>query len=191
MNRIIVILDKSGSMSLTKSETIEGFNLFLREQKENYIGDENIPKFTLIMFNNYVYLENYENIMDVPNLDENRYRPDGMTSLYDAIGTAIEKYNQELNNLCLIITDGEENTSKKWNKNDVFNNIELLKTQRAWSFIYYGANQDSYNEATKIGIHNSRNYLATPQGTQSLFSQISVDIDDICSQMNTVMNTNY
>ena len=185
MNRIIVILDKSGSMSLTQSETINGFNLFLSEQKDNNIDNEIKTKFTIIMFNDNVYLENYENIMDVPNLDQNRYSPCGLTSLYDAIGSSIEKYNNEFNNLCLIITDGEENTSKKWNKNDVFNNIELLKTQRAWSFIYYGANQNSYHEANKIGINNSRNYLSTPQGTQSLFSQISLDIDDICSQMNT------
>lgn len=73
---ITVVLDKSGSMASIVTDTIGGFNTFLKEQQEQ----PNPAKLSLIQFDHEYFL-NYscKDIKTVEPLNERTYVPRGTT----------------------------------------------------------------------------------------------------------------
>ena len=137
---VVFILDNSGSMIEMKDEPRQGLNAFYKTQQE--AGDF---LSTLIFFNSRVSFKHKNlNGKDVPILSEKDYGPNGMTALYDAIGEAIEyQKSQKLENVMFVIlTDGEENASMKYNKKDIKEMIQQMEEDHKWVFMYLGANQD-------------------------------------------------
>ena len=53
----------------------------------------------------------------------------------------------------MINTDGEENSSREFSREQIREMIERQQTQYDWHFTYLGANQDSFAEARGMGIH--------------------------------------
>ena len=170
---IICILDRSGSMGSIATETIGGFNNFIDEQKKV----EGKARVTLVQFDN-VYEVVYEGIKlkNVPVLDSDTFKPRGMTALFDAIGKTLTNQQKRIDDekwadkvIVLILTDGEENASQEYNEQSV--KVLTKEAQdKEWSFIYLGANQDSFSAATKFGINTKSvlnsvsNYDATHDG---------------------------
>jgi hypothetical protein len=155
---VTVLLDKSGSMHSIKESTIKGYNDFLKTQKElkteGYI--------TLVQFSSEEYKKGKrESLIDSSPLTHEGYRPDGMTPLYDCLGKTIKETGDKLRDmknkpdkvLFIIITDGLENYSKEYKREDVAKMIEHQKSKYSWDFLYLGANQDSFTEAGNIGIN--------------------------------------
>lgn len=170
LTELVVILDKSGSMHSVVSDTIGGFNALLEEQKKG-VGD---IKVTLALFDDhYKLLHNGVVIADVPKLDENTYKPSGSTALLDAIGRTVDEVGARLAKtpeeerpskvIVAIITDGEENCSREYNKTKIAEKIKHQTDKYAWQFLFLGANQDAFAEAGNIGIAQAFacNYNAT------------------------------
>ena len=76
----------------------------------------------------------------------------------------------------VITTDGYENASKEFNKQQV---KELIQGHKDWEFIYIGANIDSYAEGSSIGIRKSNisNYIQDEVGIDILYNSISKATD--------------
>ena len=51
----------------------------------------------------------------------------------------------------MVFTDGLENASRTWTRDQVFTLIEQKKAQ-GWTFVFMGANQDAYAEGSRIGF---------------------------------------
>ena len=111
-----VILDKSGSMGSCVTDTIGGFNTYKNELKKD--------KKSKYLLSLTLFDTSYENrhiavsLDSVPDLTLQTYVPGGMTALYDAIGKSVaavesngEKYDKVLT---VIMTDGEENSSREY-----------------------------------------------------------------------------
>jgi hypothetical protein len=179
---IICIIDKSGSMEPITAESIEGFNNFLNEQK----NEEGTASVTLYLFNdnlNIVY-ENYS-IESAPYLNLNYYSPTGGTALLDALGTVIDSTGVRLSNtpenlrpekvLICILTDGKENQSRIYTRTEILKKITHQTVHYNWIFVFLGANQDSFAEAEKMGI--SREYTSgfssSKTGTTAGFKKFS------------------
>jgi Mg-chelatase subunit ChlD len=145
MDRIF-LLDRSGSMESCWDDTIGGFNAFLNEQKADG------GTLTLIQFD-HEYQLTYERvkIADVAAMSRETYKPRGSTALLDAIGRLIKDWNGTSNPSVVILTDGQENASRKFTKDHIKDLIEQ-KTKDGWTFAYLGANQDAFAEASSIGI---------------------------------------
>ncbi len=157
--RIVMILDRSGSMETMKSTMESAIANFIKEQKES-VGEAN---FTLVHFDNYI-----EKILDrvpmnaVPNIS---IYPRGSTALYDALAQTIDEVGQELSSLnekdrpnkvvFVVITDGFENASKKYNKQQVLDRINHQSKVYNWQFVYLGANQDSLANGSSLGFDTS------------------------------------
>jgi uncharacterized protein YegL len=192
---INVLLDKSGSMLPLSNETIHGFNSFLQQQK-NIAGD---AIFSLCLFNESSHLV-YDclPLSQILNINNNIYKPNGSTALLDAIGSTIDNVGERLHNmpaqerpskvLFLIITDGHENASTKYDLNKIKNMIEHQRDMYSWDFIFMGANIDTFSVSNSLGIPKSFDYQATSCGTKNLFNTISESVTEYRSN-NCVLNT--
>jgi hypothetical protein len=168
---ILFILDQSGSMSSMGDEPLQGLNSFYDKQKES--GDFYS---TLLTFNNDVKFI-HKNIIgkEIKELKKKDLIPQGLTALYDAIGEGIE-YQKSIkleNVLVVIMTDGENNASQKFKKEDIQTLISHMEKKYGWSFSYLGANQDSFRVATDINIKNYQNFEFTREGCGEVFRNIS------------------
>lgn len=166
---IIFLIDRSGSMSGSEEDTIGGFNSYIKRERDK--GFE--TKVTTVLFDDqYEILYKRKDIKEVENLTDKEYYVRGMTALYDAIGKTINLLDKEIDNkvLFVIMTDGMENDSREYSKQQITNLIE----SHNWEFIFIGADIDSYAEARNIGIKKSRvaNYEKSKRGVGKLYDAI-------------------
>mgnify|MGYP003305402067 CR=1 FL=1 len=133
-------------------------------------------KITTVLFDNqYELLHDRKDIKEVNDITENEYYVRGCTALLDAIGitiTNLEKKVKDNKVLFVITTDGQENNSVEYNKDQV---KSLIEKHSNWEFIYIGADIDSFEEGGNIGIKKSNiaNYKKDKRGVNSLFNSIS------------------
>ncbi|HCH7938266.1 TPA: VWA domain-containing protein, partial [Providencia rettgeri] len=129
---LVFILDKSGSMSGFESDTIGGYNSVLAENRDKKAK----TYITTLLFNDKTsLLYNREPIDKVANLTLDDYPVGGYTALLDAIGEGIEKMRENRkvtknnNVLFIIITDGQENSSRKYSQAKIKAMIKSAETE--------------------------------------------------------------
>jgi hypothetical protein len=68
----------------------------------------------------------------------------------------------------------QENASVEFDRSDVFGLVEERR-ERAWSFVYLGANQDTYVEGGKMGVasSNAAPWTASPDGSEAMWDRVS------------------
>lgn len=179
---ITIILDRSGSMSSVKDDTIGGFNSFLAEQQKV----EGEASLSLVQFDDQyevVYVD--KDINSADRLTEATFQPRGMTALFDAIGQTINSVGQRLANLAedkrpnkvvfVILTDGFENASREFSASKISEMINHQRNNYKWEFMFIGANQDAVLSAKEIGIPAAAalTYAANAEGTKMLFSRVA------------------
>lgn len=161
-------------MESAKSATISGFNEYI----ENLLKDrKNTYKVSLTLFNDKVE-EKYINqsLPKVIELTERTYQPDGMTALYDAACRTLNKVRgNKGKNIVVILTDGEENSSKEFGSEDFKKLVKELQAKKNWTFVYLGANHDAWLIAKVWGFSegNVSNYFQTSDGVGQAFSAVS------------------
>ena len=176
---VVFLLDRSGSMQGSETDTIGGYNSYLEQQRKNKYS----TKITTVLFDDqYEILHNREDITKVNNITENEYYVRGCTALLDAIGKTINNLDKKVKEnkvLFVITTDGLENASKEYNKEKI---KHLIEQHSNWEFIYIGANIDSYGEGVSIGIprKNISNYSKSKKGTDTLFRSINYLSECMC-----------
>jgi hypothetical protein len=72
--------------------------------------------------------------------------------------------------LFVIMTDGEENSSREFDRQQIMAMIEDRQNAAGYEFLYLGANQDSYQVGGGIGIHGGRtlDYAASPAAARAV-----------------------
>jgi hypothetical protein len=156
------------------TEPVDGINNFFQEQNKN--GEYSA---TLITFNesSSVIFRNIKG-SEIKALSRDAIVPNGMTALYDAIGKAIniQKEDKMENVIFLIVTDGQENASREFNRKIIKDLISEMESKHKWKFIYLGANQDSFAVGNSIGITTSADYEYTPLGCRKMMREVSDNI---------------
>ena len=190
---VTVILDRSGSMETIASDVIGGFNRFLTDQRRQP-GD---CRLSLVQFDDqYEVVYVARPIADASRLTEKTFQPRGSTALLDAIGRTIDTTGTRLaalpeaerpnRVLVVIITDGEENASVDYTRDQVFGMISSQQDVYGWSFLFLAANQDAIAEAAKVGIgaQQSMNFAATGAGMRAA----SLSLSDAVSSFRSTGN---
>lgn len=177
---IVVIMDRSGSMSGVEDDTIGAFNSFLKEQKE-VPGD---AKLTLILFDDKIeVVHDRVDIKRVMSLTKNIYFVRGSTALYDAIGHAIavtDIANKSNKVIFLIQSDGFENSSREFTGSQVKRLISE-REEAGWDFNFIGTGIDAIVEGAKFGMQSIK---------CASYSKSSADFAVVGSTMSTT-STNY
>jgi hypothetical protein len=182
LTSINVIIDQSDSMHNLANDTIGGFNSFLADQKA-LTGEAVL---TLCTFNtDYRLVHDFVHLSGIPDLSSKSYAPSGGTALLDAMGTTITEVGKKLaamkeedrpsKVIFLIITDGQENSSKTYRKQQIADMVKHQQDTYSWEFVFMGANIDAMAEGSSLGIstRNTMNYAPTAAGTKSLYRSIS------------------
>lgn len=167
VNHIAVVLDRSGSMNKIREETISGFNEQLKTFRDNGDGQDN--RVTLVTFGTTPDEPRFFPVDE--ELTEEDYTPRGWTSLYDAIGDTVtmlqaveEEQDADTAFLVIIITDGQENHSKRFNRHQVAGMIKELEEAGNWTFTYLGANHNVFATTASLNI---------AEGNSKVFQSVS------------------
>ncbi len=176
---LVMVLDKSGSMSGLESDTIGGFNAMIKKEK-NLGVKVNV---TTVLFSDEIdTIYDREDIHYIKPLTEEDYEVGGMTALLDAVGSTILKVantkdikKKGVKVVFVIITDGMENASLEFTKKDVKRLILEKQEKDDWDFIYLGANIDAAQEAGDIGVDRSNavTYSNTKSGVRKNFEAVA------------------
>ena len=110
------LLDRSGSMQSIASDVVGGFNRFFAEQRFQ-AGQLRV---TVVQFDNeapHEVLIDRADVASVVDLDAHRYKPRGMTPLFDAIDLLLDRAERAqgspTDQLVVVFTDGLENASHR------------------------------------------------------------------------------
>jgi hypothetical protein len=162
-----LIVDKSGSMIDCIDSTINGFNEQVSsiKQKQLKFEEEEITM-GLTTFNdnvNHVYFQQNPNKMVLLNYEN--YRPSGGTALLDAVGETIIEIERQIGAslipttaIIVILTDGYENASKKYNLVKIRNMISKLEETGNWTFSFIGATLDAVDVAASMSIKSQNSF---------------------------------
>jgi len=159
LTEIAFVLDRSGSMSSHLKAAIDGFNNFLREQKDS----PGHARFTLILFDDHYEVACASvPIREVVDLDQSSFVPRGSTALLDAIGRTIDELGARLaatpeqdrpgQVIVAILTDGEENSSLQFSLASISARIAHQRDVYNWQFFFLGADQDAIATAAAMNI---------------------------------------
>jgi ADP-ribosylglycohydrolase len=139
------LIDRSGSMRPIVDFVVSGMDEFFAGQRAE-AGDATV---TVVQFDDQAphdVIVDCQPIATVSSI-EGRFQPRGMTPLFDAIARLLDRAERhggdDADQLVVILTDGHENASVEWTHQRLFRRIRQL-SQRGWTFVFLGANQDSY-----------------------------------------------
>lgn len=205
---IICILDRSTSIRTSGlvDRTIEGFNSFLADQKK----ETGSAKLTLCLFDGgtgygaeagktYEIIHDGIDIQSVPELNNKTFVPRGMTALFDSIGATIDTvYNRWKDAtdradkvIFLIMTDGEENSSKEYTQQAISDLIKKRKDDDNWVFLFIGANIDTMKVGGGLGISsgNTMSYSNTGHGVGMAYTNMSASVSHLRSATFSMTST--
>jgi uncharacterized protein YegL len=177
---MVFILDRSGSMSGLESDTIGGFNSMIDKQRND--GDALVS--TILFSNDVEILHDRVDLEKVGKLTSEEYFVTGSTALLDAVGETIERIKRIQKSsgdsipdttLFVIVTDGQENSSREYSYKKVKDLIEKQKKE-GWDFLFLGANIDVAAEGEKIGIcrENTVAYCCDSAGISDMYKTVGV-----------------
>lgn len=173
--KLVFIVDRSGSMSAIASDMEGAIKEVLKEQKKTHEGEMMV---TFARFDaEYEEVFSDKPIADVSKIE---LKPRGSTALLDAIGKTVNSVSEKFDEaeeddrperiLFIILTDGEENSSREFTRDKVFELIEEKKTKNRWGFTFIGANQDAIKAGSSLGVAtcDSLNFRASAKGVKGL-----------------------
>lgn len=181
---IAIILDRTGSMQSIRDDTIGGFNAFLAEQQ----AQPGLATLTLVQFDSqdpYEVIHRVVPIAEVPPLSAATFVPRASTPLLDAVGrgigdldaclAAMPEAERPSRIVFAIVTDGQENASTEFRKEDIARLIRERSEAAGWQFVFLSANLAAFHDAGHYGIDADSRlvYAKTARGTASAWSSMS------------------
>jgi len=181
---VTIVLDESGSMEPLQQDTIGGVNQFIKDQRA-------LPgqcTLSLLKFNHEdrpVFTG--RPIAEVSLLTPETYQPNGNTALLDALGRAITEAGARLRAIAeadrpgkvimMVVTDGEENSSRTWTREKIKEAVEHQTNVYKWEFVFLGANVDAFAEAGALGMPRSHSMQthATRQSVKLSYGSASLN----------------
>jgi len=171
MSHIDLVVDRSGSMEKLFWATVNGLTEFVKHQQSLDVKDTTI---SLTTFDDIVE----KPVSDTPLrnyvFDATHIQPRNTTALYDALGNLFEGIPFDSKRTVVIITDGEDNASRKFTASSISDQI-TERRKLGWTFIFLAANQDAIASGRALSI---------PAETSCTFNA-----DDGCATMGAIRAT--
>lgn len=170
---LIVLIDRSGSMSNISKDMSGGLNKFIEEQKKL----DGVCRVTLADFDSQEL--RFLNIADdIQKVEPYNLIPRAGTPLFDAITNTFAKYEEYAKDkmdsrICMIITDGEENCSSEVKDPNIIRTFLKNKQEKeGWEIIYLGADHDAFSAAHSMGVASAANYNKTSMSVDNMYGTL-------------------
>jgi hypothetical protein len=184
-----LIIDRSGSMSDCVEQTVSSFNEQVQSiaklQKE-FPNQRFLISLTTFSDEVSVVYERMDS-RDIPRLRKRHSQPDGLTALNDAIGQTIQQIDlamsemltrNEASVVVVVLTDGGENSSKRFSGAQISEMIKAKEHSGLWSFNFLGAD---FNAETVVESYG----LIPKQARSFLKSNMNEAMANVSSSMRT------
>jgi hypothetical protein len=145
-NKIMLVLDRSGSMAGLCNAAIETTNALIRSIVDNAAKSEQITTVSLMQFGERSYEPVFfeQPASKVRSIGRGDYLPtDHSTALLDATGDAIERLRtlpdaneKDVSLLVLVITDGEENSSQRFTPFQLNELVKKVQSTDRWTLTF-------------------------------------------------------
>lgn len=159
MKKVLVnfIQDRSGSMQSVWNETLNGFKKFVDDLRDNAAKDDVEYLFSLTVFDTQV--ETPLVAVPIASVETDilvKHGPRGSTALYDAVGATIKATDDNRHGaekiIVVVVTDGQENSSREWKKDTLHQAIDSHLAAGDWTFTYLGTQPETWDDASAIGV---------------------------------------
>lgn len=178
---VLFVIDASGSMAPKAADVRGGFNAYVAHLREDTTS---AYRLTAVTFDTHVATLFTDVTLDqVPTLDATNYRAGGNTALYDALGVSLDELTSALRRegkpfgeeraLVIVMTDGEENSSQRFTKEQVVSAIKAREAAGTWTFVYLGADQDAWAAAAGLGFAAGNVAGYAGSGTLGVFRKLA------------------
>jgi len=166
-DKIVMVLDSSGSMQTIKQDIIGSVNEFIAQQQK--LPDSASSTFSLLQFGAKLHWVTTDvALSSITPLTDAQYKIGGGTPLFDGIGTAIETFDRFRGVSVVIVTDGEENTSTRFTQAQVKEMMAKKKAEADWDFVYLSADEAGFKAGAALGVSN--NMCASKEGMSAAMS---------------------
>ena len=146
---VIILIDTSLSMGLYIDEVIYGLNKFLEKLKQKYSYNYFL---TVCSFSNEMkYIVKTIKPSNINNFEVSQFNVTGRTLLYDTICQVISEFKDEkITTKMFIISDGDDNISTKYSKEETDKMIENAINIKGWQILHCNLDTSLLNIPTKI-----------------------------------------
>jgi len=188
MSRVLVqfVQDRSGSMGSAWDETLNGFKSFVNDLREKAKGTDVEYLFSLTTFDTIV--ENPIAIQPIGEVDPEelgKHGPRGATALYDAVGATIKATEDNPHGadkiIVVIVTDGQENSSREWSKDALHKTIDAKLSAGNWTFTYLGTQPETWDDAGKIGVGAGASATYQPQMANAAYATVACAVGKLAA----------
>jgi len=183
MSKVLVnfIQDRSGSMQSVWDETLNGFKVFVNELREKGEKDGVEYLLSLTVFDTQIDTPLIaQPIWDVDTDILQKHGPRGSTALYDAVGQTIKNTDDNRHGaekiIVVIATDGQENSSREWDKDKLHAAIDKHLNAGDWTFTYLGTQPETWDDASSIGVPIGSTALYTGTSTSAGYAATSASL---------------
>ena len=173
---IAALVDRSGSMQACRAEMERGLNAFVRDQAAG--ADVMLYEFDHVMTEVWP-------MQPIESAPRYQLEPRGGTSLYDSLGEFMAIVGDELAEedvyrpVCVVVvTDGEDTTSKEWTYQSVADQIAYWRDGYRWQFIFLGANVDAVATAASMGIPEQTALTFDVRSAKATYAALSATVSD-------------
>jgi hypothetical protein len=170
---LALVVDRSGSMSDIADDAQGGINTLIKEQ----FAEDGKLTVTLSDFD--------DEFNDVVRLSgkpfEYKLSPRGSTALLDAVGKEIARTGAELDALpealrpekvlFVVVTDGQENSSKEFSLDAVKASIKHRRDKDNWAFQFIGADENAW-QGREMGM-NSSTFNRSDKGQRGAYKSMN------------------
>jgi uncharacterized protein YegL len=180
---LMLVIDRSGSMASIKNDMVGGLTSLVEEQT----ADPGLLTLSMVTFDGSVELVHS---MVAPENVEIVLEPRGQTALYDALGFALNTLQASIDALpdpvrpgnvqVVVVTDGEENASKKFTGPALKSLVTEKLEKQNWDIVFLGANQDAVMKAAEIGVRrdSAMTYKADAKGVKEATDSLKRYVKD-------------
>lgn len=148
---IAFVVDESGSMGAGREATMRGMNEQIQMVRNKFKDAPGVePIVTVVKFNETVNpLFINRTLNELTEFTNDTYNPNGGTAMFDAVGFVLNQLesaagigDEDSSVLVVVVSDGEENSSKEHTSQMIADRIKSFNETKRWTVTYLGANQD-------------------------------------------------